>query len=154
MLKIWRAWFPGPPLATPMLHCRPRYLRSTASTAARGKTPTIVTWSEPCYFYAIKTDSRRICSQVRSRAGARVHCKLTSARRSVTREGRGGTIPRASNHYGGVEALWGRQKSQECHKYFIQYSTFASGRPQVRTWGCQVCFLPRALSNLVTPLTA
>ena len=31
-------------------------------------------------------------------------------------------------------------------------STFASERPQVRTEGRQTCFLPRAPSNLVTPL--
>jgi len=31
-------------------------------------------------------------------------------------------------------------------------STFASERPQVRTWGRQTCFLPVAPSNLITPL--
>jgi len=34
----------------------------------------------------------------------------------------------------------------------VQYSTFASGSPQVRTQGRQTCFLPRAPSNLVMPL--
>ena len=53
----------------------------------------------------------------------------------------------APNHCGG------RQTSQQCHKYFLQFSTFASERPQVRTWGHQTCFLPRAPSNLVTSLT-
>jgi len=59
----------------------------------------------------------------------------------------------------GAEALWGHQitaggaeKSQQCRKYLLQYSTFASERPQVRTWGRQTCFWPRAPSNLVTPL--
>ena len=47
----------------------------------------------------------------------------------------------------------GRQTSQQCHKYFLQFSTFASKRPQVRTRGHQTCFLPRAPSNFVTPLT-
>jgi len=37
-------------------------------------------------------------------------------------------------------------------KYFLQYSIFASERPQVRTWGRQTCFLPQATYNLVTPL--
>jgi len=46
----------------------------------------------------------------------------------------------------------GAEKSQQCHKYFLQYSTFTSERPQFRTWGRQTCFLPRAPSNLVTPL--
>ena len=59
----------------------------------------------------------------------------------------------------GAESQWGRQiavggaiKSQQCHKHILQYSTFASERPQVRTWGRQTCFLPRAPSDLVTPL--
>jgi len=47
----------------------------------------------------------------------------------------------------------GAKKSQQCHKHFLQYSTFASERPQVRTWGRQTCFLPRAPSNIVTPLS-
>jgi len=34
----------------------------------------------------------------------------------------------------------------------LQCSTFASERPQVRAWGRQTCFLPRAPSDLVTPL--
>ena len=58
-----------------------------------------------------------------------------------------------------AESLWGRritavgaEKSPQCHKYFLQYSAFASERPQVRTWGRQTCFLPRAPSNLVTPV--
>ena len=58
----------------------------------------------------------------------------------------GGAIPRAPNHYGSAEM------SQKCHKYFLQYSEFASERAQVPTWGRQTCFLPRAPSNLVTPL--
>ena len=67
--------------------------------------------------------------------------------------GKGGTIPP------GAKSLWGRriteggaEKSQQCHKYFLQYSTFASERPQVRTWGRLSCFLSRAPSNLVTTL--
>jgi len=51
----------------------------------------------------------------------------------VTRGARG-------NIYPGAEYLWGRrmtadrgEKPQHCHKYFLQYSTFASERPQVRT---------------------
>ena len=68
----------------------------------------------------------------------------------------------------GAESLWERQiavrgaewflgrakKSQQCHRqaYFLQYNSFASERPQFRTWGHQTCFLSRAPSNLVTPL--
>jgi len=65
--------------------------------------------------------------------------------RGVTKRGQGATIPRAPNDCRGPE------KSQECHKYSLQYSTFASERLQVRTWWRQTCFLPRAPSNLVTP---
>ena len=60
--------------------------------------------------------------------------------------GKRGTIPRAPNHHGRAE------KAQQCHKYFLQYSTFASERPQVWTWGRQTCLLSRAPSNLVTSL--
>ena len=42
--------------------------------------------------------------------------------------------------------------SQQCHKYFLQYSTFVSERPQFRSWWRQTCFLPREPSNLVTRL--
>ena len=44
------------------------------------------------------------------------------------------------------------ENAQQCHKYFPQYTAFASERPQVRTWGRQTCFLPRTPSNLVAPL--
>ena len=66
----------------------------------------------------------------------------------------------------GAESLWGRwntagapnacggaKKSKQCHKHFLQYSTFSSERPQVRTWGRQTCFLSRAPSILVMPLS-
>ena len=43
----------------------------------------------------------------------------------------------------------GHEKSQQRHKYFLQYSTFAPERPQVRTWGRQTCFCPgRHLTSL------
>ena len=73
---------------------------------------------------------------------------------------KGGTIPRAPIRYGGAESLLGRritaggaEKSQQCHKYFLQYSKFAFERTPVRPWGRQTLFLPRAPSNLVTPLS-
>jgi len=59
----------------------------------------------------------------------------------------------------GTGSLWGHritagdaETSQHRHKYYLQYRTFASVRLPVRTWGHQSCFLPRAPSNLVTPL--
>jgi len=46
-----------------------------------GKRPTIVTWTEPWYCYAIKTNRRRIRPQNQPRNGALVacKCKLTTA---------------------------------------------------------------------------
>ena len=44
------------------------------------------------------------------------------------------------------------EKSQHCSKYILQYSIYASERPQVRIWGRQTCFLLLAPCNLVTPL--
>ena len=52
----------------------------------------------------------------------------------------------------GIESLLGGKKSQQGHKHFFKSTTFASERPQVRTWVQQTCFLPQAPSNLVTPL--
>ena len=53
-------------------------------------------------------------------------------------EGARAAIYRALNHYGA----------------FVPKSTFSSERSQVRTWGRQTFFLPRAPYNLVTPLTS
>jgi len=60
--------------------------------------------------------------------------------------GKGGAFPRRRITARDAE------KSQQRHKYFLQYSTFASKKPQVRKWRRQTCFLPQAPSNLVTPL--
>jgi len=52
----------------------------------------------------------------------------------------------------GAESLWGRRmiewapKKQQCHTHIFQYSTFASGIPQVQKWGRRTCILPRAPS--------
>jgi len=66
----------------------------------------------------------------------------------------GDAIPRAPSQYGAPNHRMGAEKSQKCCKYLLQYSEYASERPQVRTWGCLTCFSPRAPSNLVTPLFA
>jgi len=55
---------------------------------------------------------------------------------------------------GGRWITGGAEKSQQCRKYFLQYITFSPERPQVRTWGRQTWFLPRAPPNLVTSLLA
>ena len=46
----------------------------------------------------------------------------------------------------------GRWKARIMLQVLLQYSTFASEGPQVRTWGGQTCFLPRAPHSFVTPL--
>jgi len=51
-----------------------------------------------------------------------------------------------------AESLRGAEKSSKYHKYFLQFSIFASERSQVRTWVRQTYFLSRAPSNLVTSL--
>jgi len=63
---------------------------------------------------------------------------------------------RAPNYCGGCQmTAEGAKKSQQYHKYFLQYSIYLlPKRPQVRTWGRQTCFLPRAPCNFVTPLVA
>jgi len=48
----------------------------------------------------------------------------------------------------------GAEKTQQCRQYFLQYSTFASERPQIRTRGRQTSFLSRAAFNLVAPLVS
>jgi len=64
----------------------------------------------------------------------------------------GGTISRALSTVGRRMTGGCCWKVPTMSKYFLQYSTFASKKPHVRTWGRQTCFLPRAPSNLVTPL--
>jgi len=58
----------------------------------------------------------------------------------------------------GAESLWRRWMTAGRRKVLtmsqdLQYSAFASEKPQVRTYGRQTCFLARAPSNFVTPLT-
>ena len=60
----------------------------------------------------------------------------------------GGIMPLAPNHWAAPKS----HDSQQCHKYFLKCGKFTSERPQVQTRGGQTCFLPRAPSNLVTPL--
>ena len=77
--------------------------------------------------------------------------RLADARSYVTsnlgqERNEGDTIPRAPND------CWERRKARTMSQYFLQRSKFASERPQVRTWGRQTSFLPRAPSKLVAPL--
>jgi len=87
------------------------------------------------HLYAIYADfiSLRICS-------------------GVTKGGEGRTISGRQITSGVLNHCGGHRKSQQYHKYFLQYSSFASVRIQIGTWGRQTCFFLRAPSNLVTPL--
>jgi len=77
-----------------------------------------------------------------------------STHRAVTKGGKRGTTPQTPNHGRSCRiTAQAAEKSQQCHKYLLQYSALASDRPQVRTWGRQACFLPRAPSKLVTPMS-
>ena len=61
----------------------------------------------------------------------------TGDTRGVTREGKEATIPQAPNHCG-------RRWKVPTVSQVLQYTTFASERAQLRTWGCQTCSLTRA----------
>jgi len=61
--------------------------------------------------------------------------------RDVTKVARGHNSP-------GAKSLRGAKRSQQCHKHFFQNSTFASKRPQVRTWVRQTCCPRRHLTSL------
>jgi len=69
-----------------------------------------------------------------------------------TKGARGAQFPGRRITMGRRFTAVGVEKSQQCCKHFLQYRMYASERYQVRTWGRQTCFLPRATSNLVTPL--
>jgi len=67
------------------------------------------------------------------------HCRITSVQHCLgTGEGKGAQRPER-------RITGDAEMSQQCHKYFFQYSTFPSKRPQT-------CFLPWAPSNLCMPL--
>jgi len=70
------------------------------------------------------------------------------------RRNEGSAIPRAPNHHGDAESLREAPKRHNNATNTFFNSTFASDRPQVRIWGRQTYFLPRAPSNLVMPLVA
>jgi len=67
--------------------------------------------------------------------------------RDITRGERGHNSQSAESLTGRQITVGGAEKTQQYHKHFL-----TSERPYVRTWERQMCFLPRAPSNLVTPL--
>ena len=68
--------------------------------------------------------------------------------RGLTSGCKGGQFPGRRITMGGAENF------QQCHKYLLQYSKFASIRPQIQMCDRQICFFPLAPSNLVTPLVS
>ena len=72
--------------------------------------------------------------------------------RGVTRGGKGGTIPRVPNHYGGAEWLRGEPKSPN-NITSTSFNTVHLLLKDLRfePGGRQTCYLARAPSNLVTP---
>jgi len=77
----------------------------------------------------------------------------TTLTRGIMRRERGAQFPERPVTMGARNDYRVAEKSQQCHRHFLQYTTFSSKISQVRTWGRQTCFLLQAPSNLVTPLT-
>jgi len=80
------------------------------------------------------------------------------ASKGVTRGARGDRIPRAPNRYGSAKPLRGRrmtaegaEKSQQYHKYTIQYSTFADFR--FEHGGVKLASCPGRHLNSLRPCT-
>jgi len=71
--------------------------------------------------------------------------------RGVTRGAKGANFPGHCITMRARITAGSAERSQQCHIYFLQYSTFDSERPQVSTWGRETCFLSPAY-NLVTPM--
>ena len=60
---------------------------------------------------------------------------------------------RGAHHGGGREMTAGdEKKSQQCHKYLLQYSTLLQKDLRFEHRGDKLASCPRAPSNLVTPL--
>jgi len=63
--------------------------------------------------------------------------------------GRGAQFPGANSLWGLCITAGGAENSQQCHKYFLQYSKFVFERTQVRPRGRQTYFCPgRHLTSL------
>ena len=137
-------------------YCAANKLRASFSRCSNAvKNVLFRSFWTPMNASQLSRNFRKSCMQ-RLRVAYNFGCRAlynlpwrASVSRGVTMGGMGSTIPRAPNYYGAPE------KSQQCHKYILQYSKFASEIPHVRTWGRQTCpgFLSRAPSNLVTPLS-
>ena len=72
--------------------------------------------------------------------------------RGVTRGGKGGATPRAPSNYGGAKSVRGRLEVPTMSQALSSLQKSCFGKTSVSNMGRQTCFLPRAPSNLVTPL--
>jgi len=61
-------------------------------------------------------------------------CNSNDCTQGCNEGGKEGTIPQASNHYGGAE------KSQQCHNYFLQYSKLLSKELRFNQRGAKLAF--------------
>jgi len=77
----------------------------------------------------------------------------TTLTRGITRAARVAQFPGRPATMGAPNDYRVAEKSQQCHKHFLQYTAVTSKISQLRIWGRQTCFFPRAPSNLVMPLT-
>jgi len=71
--------------------------------------------------------------------------------RGVTRGERGAHFPGPRITMGAPNDCGVGRKVPTMSQVLLQCNTFASKRPQFRTWGRQTCFLPREPFNLVAP---
>ena len=65
--------------------------------------------------------------------------------------GKGTKFPGRRITVEGPNDCGGRQKSQQCHKYFLQYSTFVSARPRVQRWGGELASRPERYVTSLHP---
>ena len=63
-------------------------------------------------------------------------------------------IPRRRVTMGAPNGCGGAEKSQQCHKYILQYRTYASERPQFRIWGRQTASCSGRHLTSLRPCTA
>jgi len=96
--------------------------------------------------------TRAPCSLITPLVSCRSTPQSRTALQERNEEGKVAHLPGRQITIGTPNHCGGRRKYQQYHKCFLQYSIIASERSHVRTWGRQTCFLPRAPSNLVTPL--
>jgi len=73
----------------------------------------------------------------------------TTLTKGITRAARGAQFPGRPVTMGAPNDYRVAEKSQQCHKHFLQYTAFTSKISQVRTWGAKLASFPgRHLTSL------